>query len=690
MTSVGTLGTLPAITADWLTSAGIANNAITAAKIATDAIGSDQLATTAVDEIVNQVWDEIVSTHAIPGSTGEAMSAAATGGDPWGTAIPGTYDPGTAGYILGNNVNATISSRLAPTVEGYELAVTATGAAGIDWANIENKTATNNLSNTTVGVVSSLAGIAQNVITAASINANAITAAKIDTGAITSAKFAAGAINTAALASGAITSDIIAAGAIGSSQLAATAVDEIVDQVWNEALSGHVIAGSTAVALAAAEAAVNPWTTAIPGAFDPGTAGFILGTNLDAKVSSRLEPSTAGRKLDVSAGGEAGIDWANVGGQGTTVALTGTTVAVATGITTPTDSSGVSTLLTRLSAGRAGYLDNLSAGSVALASGVTVATNNDKAGYSLAQTFPINFALLGINGSGHVSRVTLCDTISAYTGNTIQTGDAAAILGSNGTSLTGIPWNSNWNAEVQRECNDAIVANNLDHLMLNAVASNFSTTVHADSVIGQLAGEAGELMFDRATDSLQAIRDRGDIAWVSAGATAPTVQEITSHIDSNSTKLATILEDTNELQAEWADGGRLDLILDAKAMQSLLTTVASYIDTEVAAIKAKTDLIPTVPAAVGSEMDLSSAAIAGILEEALATHATVGGSLAAVLKFIKDVLEGDWFIEETGVPFEEVIKIKGTATELVRKKLRDSSGGSIINETTFVAEAASA
>ena len=243
---------------------------------------------------------------------------------------------------------------------------------------------------------------------------------------------------------------------------------------------------------------------------------------------------------------------------------------------------------------------------------------------------------------------------------------------------------------MQRECNDAIVANNLDHLMLNAVASNFSTTVHADSVIGQLAGEAGELTFDRATDSLQAIRDRGDIAWVSAGATAPTVQEITSHIDSNSTKLATILEDTNELQAEWADGGRLDLILDAKAMQSLLTTVASYIDTEVAAIKAKTDLIPTVPAAVGSEMDLSSAAIAGILEEALATHATVGGSLAAVLKFIKDVLEGDWFIEETGVPFEEVIKIKGTATELVRKKLRDSSGGSIINETTFVAEAASA
>lgn len=36
---------------------------------------------------------------------------------------------------------------------------------------------------------------------------------------------------------------------------------------------------------------------------------------------------TAGRTLDVSAGGEAGLDWANVGSPTTTVALTGTTIA---------------------------------------------------------------------------------------------------------------------------------------------------------------------------------------------------------------------------------------------------------------------------------------------------------------------------------------------------------------------------
>jgi hypothetical protein len=44
-------------------------------------------------------------------------------------------------------------------------------------------------------------------------------------------------------------------------------------------------------------------------------------------------------------------------------------------------------------------------------------------------TFPTNFAALLINASGHVSRVTLTDTVTTYTGNTVQTGDAFARLG---------------------------------------------------------------------------------------------------------------------------------------------------------------------------------------------------------------------------------------------------------------------
>jgi hypothetical protein len=45
-------------------------------------------------------------------------------------------------------------------------------------------------------------------------------------------------------------------------------------------------------------------------------------------------------------------------------------------------------------------------------------------------TFPTNFSALGINASGHISRVVLVDTITTYTGNTPQTGDNFAIVNS--------------------------------------------------------------------------------------------------------------------------------------------------------------------------------------------------------------------------------------------------------------------
>lgn len=51
-------------------------------------------------------------------------------------------------------------------------------------------------------------------------------------------------------------------------------------------------------------------------------------------VALPLTPTVAGRALDVSAGGEAGVDWANVGSPTTTVGLSGTTVkAVTDGVT---------------------------------------------------------------------------------------------------------------------------------------------------------------------------------------------------------------------------------------------------------------------------------------------------------------------------------------------------------------------
>ena len=47
-----------------------------------------------------------------------------------------------------------------------------------------------------------------------------------------------------------------------------------------------------------------------------------------------LRPTTADRLLDVSAGGEAGVDWANVGSPTTSVSLSGTTVGTTTALGT--------------------------------------------------------------------------------------------------------------------------------------------------------------------------------------------------------------------------------------------------------------------------------------------------------------------------------------------------------------------
>jgi len=91
-------------------------------------------------------------------------------------------------------------------------------------------------------------------------------------------------------------------------------------------------------------------------------------------------------------------------------------------------------------------------------------------------------------------------------GHTAQTGDSYARIGTNGASLTALPWNSAWDTEVQSECNDALVALNLDHLV--AVAD--SDDVVDNSIIAKLAasGAAADWStFVNTTDSLQAIRD---------------------------------------------------------------------------------------------------------------------------------------------------------------------------------------
>jgi len=68
---------------------------------------------------------------------------------------------------------------------------------------------------------------------------------------------------------------------------------------------------------------------------------------------------------------------------------------------------------------------------------------------------------------------------------------------------------------------------------------------------------------------------------------APAGESVSADVAAVKAETATIVADTNELQTDLTNGGRLDLLVDA--------------------IKAKTDNLPAVPAAVGSEMTLTAA-----------------------------------------------------------------------------------
>jgi len=56
------------------------------------------------------------------------------------------------------------------------------------------------------------------------------------------------------------------------------------------------------------------------------------------------------------------------------------------------------------------------------------------------------------------------------------------------------------------------------------------------------------------------------------------------------------------------------------------------------------------------------------------------------ITFIENVLEGDVTIDTTTTPWQMVVKTKGTATELIRKNLKDKDGANITSTTTVIAQ----
>jgi hypothetical protein len=103
-TAAGTITTLDALDTAQDTQHSTTQSAISGLSIPTAADNADA------------VWEEAIADHSgTAGSTAEQLAAAGAAGDPWATALPGSYTSGQAGKIVGDNINATVGSRATQT-----------------------------------------------------------------------------------------------------------------------------------------------------------------------------------------------------------------------------------------------------------------------------------------------------------------------------------------------------------------------------------------------------------------------------------------------------------------------------------------------------------------------------------------------------------------------------------------------
>ncbi len=320
-----------AMAANVLTATAINADAITAAKIATGAIDADALAADAANEIADQVWDEVLSGHLTAGTTGAALNAAGSAGDPWSTTLPGAYGAGTAGKIVGDNVNATISSRASQTsldtVDDFldtEIAAIKAKTDNLpsDPADASDIAASFTTVNTKLDTIDDFLDTEVAAIKAKTDNlpadptsATAVTSqfaviagyidteiasilAAVDTE-IASIKTVTDRLNALVENSGGDRFTAKALETAGGGGLTAAA---IADQVWDEVLAGHLTAGTTGAALNVAggggsviiygeEGSIDfTYTVYKPGGVDPlGGAAVYVSSDLAGTLRSSIK-----------------------------------------------------------------------------------------------------------------------------------------------------------------------------------------------------------------------------------------------------------------------------------------------------------------------------------------------------------------------------------------------------------------
>lgn len=451
--------------------------------------------------------------HGISGvggaTSGNGMRASGTAGNSIGFNIlgqgsaagmsctGGATGPGASfvgGATSGNSINQSVTSGnayIAANVTHFG-GTAGTFASGRPEVNATHWGGTAVASATVRADLINIAGVAVSTSTA-QLGVNVVNAGGTAwaSGSLTSGVFAAGAINAAA----------IAADAIGASELAADAVAEIADAVWDEVLSGHLTAGSTGNALNAAGSAGDPWSTSLPGAYGAGSAGYIIGTNLNATVSSRAASSslpTNFSALAITAGGIVQADLQTIKTQ---------TVTCSGGVTIPAATLASTT--------------NITAGTITTVSGNVTGSVGSVVAQVVAD-------LQGINGIGGNNVAGLSQLGSAYYAGTLTTNVTGNITGNLSGSVGSVTGNVGGNVVGSvSSVTGAVgsVTGTIGGLSAAALADFFDTnsgTNYASAVAGSVVKE---------------IADNAGGSGLTAGAIADAVwdEAISGHLTSGTT-----------------------------------------------------------------------------------------------------------------------------------------------------------
>jgi hypothetical protein len=146
-------------------------------------------------------------------------------------------------------------------------------------------------------------------------------------------------------------------------------------------------------------------------------------------------------------------------------------------------------------------------------------------------------------------------------------------------SDSSVSWNATALAAIQAEANDALVANNLDHLALTATAAADMTTEVADNtILSRILGNGDTSTFVPSTDGLHAAGVDLDTSLLDTGTTIPNTLIAMSGAG---------FAATDSLVAIKAAILVVDDFVDTE-----VASILAAVDTEVADIKAKTDNLP--------------------------------------------------------------------------------------------------